>query len=140
MTRCLGLGSIALASACFSSGSSVDLAKGDEADPIVVTRECRGAPADPLHLATMTVEGDRLRVGVSYGGGCAPHAFAACWDGFILDSSPPLLHLEVHHEANGDSCDAHLSHDILIDVSDLPFDFASATIRHAGGTIELVGR
>jgi hypothetical protein len=138
MTRLLVPGAIVLA-ACTSRGTEVDLAKGDEADPVVVSRACEGAPDDPLHLATMAVDGKTLRVKVVYGGGCEEHAFAACWDGTVLDTAPPRLRLRVHHEANDDACDARLSHDVLIDVSDLPFDFSAAALVDPDGTIELLG-
>jgi hypothetical protein len=138
MTRLLILGTIVLA-ACTSRGTDVDLAKGDEIDPVVVSQACDRAPDDPLHLATMSVDGKTLRVKVVYTGGCEEHAFAACWDGTVLDSAPPLLHLRVHHEANGDTCEARLSHDVLIDVSDLPFEFSSAALVDPDGTIELLG-
>lgn len=139
MARLLILGSIVIA-ACTSRGAGVDLAAGDEADPVVVSRACRGAPDDPLNLTAMTVEGETLRVGVQYGGGCAAHAFAACWDGTVLDTAPPRLRLVVHHDGNGDACDALLSHDVLIDVSELGFAFDSAAVIDPAGTIELVGR
>jgi len=140
MTRLLCLGSIVIAAACTSPGSNVDLAKGDETDPVVVSTECRGAPADPLHLATMAVEGDLLRVTVVYTGGCAQHAFAACWDGLVQETAPPRTSLTLHHDANGDTCEARLSHEVLIDVSDLAFEIGSAALSDPDGTIQLVGR
>ncbi len=139
MLRLLGLGSIVIATAC-TSGADVSLAKGDAADPVVVSRACRGAPEDPLHLATIAVEGDRLRVTVSYGGGCAEHAFAACWDGIVQETAPPRTSLALHHDGNGDACDALISHDVLIDVSKLEFAIGLAGIADPAGTIELVGR
>lgn len=129
-----------IAAACTNRSAGVDLARGDEADPVVVSRSCGGAPADPLHLATMSIEGDLLRVRVAYGGGCEQHAFAACWDGLIQETAPPRTSLTVHHDANGDACDARLSHDVLIDVSGMAFAIGSAAIADPAGRIELVGR
>jgi hypothetical protein len=140
MLRWLGLASLTFSVACSGGGSNVDLATGDPADPVTVTRDCRGAPADPVHLASPTVEGALLRVKVEYGGGCEPHVFAACWDGLIRETAPPRTTLSVHHDGNGDACDALISHDVLIDVSELGLEIGAASIADPAGRIELVGR
>lgn len=125
--------------ACFAGGSNVDLASGTETDPVIVTRDCVGAPEDPVQLTAMSVEGDFLRVAVRFGGGCESHGFAACWDGLIRETEPPRTTLFMAHEGNGDSCDALISRDVLIDVSDLGFEIGSATVSDPAGRIELVG-
>ena len=128
-----------MAAACASRGD-LDLATGDEADPVTVSQACGGAPDDPLHLSAVALEGQRLRVTVSHSGGCAAHAYAACWSGLIQETAPPRTTLTLHHDANGDACDAHLSRDVLIDVSDLGFEIGAAAVIEPDGTIQLLGK
>jgi hypothetical protein len=137
--RVLGLG-VLLIAGCAIRGSNMDLATGDATDPVVVSRDCRGAPEDPVHLAAMVVDGDQLRVTVQHGGGCGEHTFAACWNGLIQETAPPRTSLVIHHDADGDACDAFLTHDIVVDVSALGFEIGSAAVLDPAGTIELVGR
>lgn len=130
------------AAACFPQ-SGAALATGEEADPVAITRECGRVPDDPIHLAAMSVEGNTLRVRVSYGGGCEAHEFAACWDGTVQDSNPGRLFLSLHHDGNGDACDAFITRDVLIDLSELSeigFEAASGTVLDPDGRIQLVAR
>jgi hypothetical protein len=140
MLRWLGLASIVIASACTTRGSTVNLARGDAADPVGISRDCRRAPNDELRLQEVALEGGMLRVTVQHGGGCAQHTYAACWHGVIQETAPPRTPLVIHHDANGDNCDALLTREILIDLADLDFEVGAAAIADPAGTIELVGR
>jgi hypothetical protein len=73
----------------------------------------------------MTIEADTLRVTVSYGGGCEEHEFAACWNGVITKTNPAALTLTLAHDANDDLCDAFITRDLFIDISELPDGFGS---------------
>jgi hypothetical protein len=121
-------------------GSHTPLATGDDGDPVTVSRDCRGAPDDEIHLEALAVDGERLRVTAVYGGGCEEHRFAACWDGTVLDSAPPQLRLHMRHDANDDGCDALVTREVVIDLSSLAFPFQSAALATPDGTIQLLGR
>ena len=55
------------------------------------------------------LEGDSLRVTVSYSGGCSEHSFAVA-------SSLAGTELWLRHDANGDSCEAYLTQDLYLPV------------------------
>jgi hypothetical protein len=85
----------------------------------------------------MTIENRVLRVSISYGGGCEEHTFAACWDGSISKSNPSTLSLTIHHDAHDDQCEAFITRDLFIDLSELPADFGSPQRGEAMNTIRL---
>lgn len=61
----------------------------------------------PFQLLDVRVEGDSLRVQVSYGGGCGEHVFELRSAGPTLRSMPPKQPLVVvHRSPGGDPCRA----------------------------------
>jgi hypothetical protein len=121
----------------------VNLARGDAADPVEISQDCRRAPKDELRLQEVAVEGGMVRLTVQHGGGCEQHTYAACWDGFFDDSLPGRAALVIHHDANGDMCDALLTREVLIDPAELAavgFEVGSAEIADPAGTIVVVGK
>lgn len=129
----LAIGSIALA-ACPSRGAELQL--GDETDPVIVTMgDCDGAPDDALIVASAAIQRGKafsVRAEVSYGGGCEDHFFAACWDGRIFETDPAHFNLVLRHDANDDLCDAFVTRDLVIDLSELPFPSGAAVANPAG--------
>jgi hypothetical protein len=107
-------------------------------DALSVQR-CQTGSSDPYALGNISVGGAELIADVQTGGGCAEHSFAVCWDGTIVDRSPPTVNLSLSHDAHGDTCHAVLSHDLRVELSPTfdgiarPFriDFTGAT-RVAG--------
>ena len=84
------------------------------------------APMDPLSIESATIQGDDLVLDVSYGGGCAAHVFAACWDGLFLESFPVQVHLGISHDANDDNCDALIHDEITFDLAPLAEAYTNA--------------
>ncbi|NLE49128.1 MAG: hypothetical protein GX614_12065 [Sandaracinaceae bacterium] len=76
-------------------------------------------PTDPFRLDAAKIVGDELHVDVGYGGGCKAHEFTLCWDGSFAESHPVQARLSLHHEANGDGCDAYISETRSFDLSEL---------------------
>jgi len=126
------------ATGCFGGGERALTVGGTSLDPVITTKACEGLPMDPYQLGeSMSVEATTLRVSVSYGGGCEDHTFAACWDGSIAQSDPESLLLTLAHDDHGDLCDAFVTRDLFIDISDLPAGFKSP-VRADADTIRLV--
>ena len=67
--------------------------------------------ADAFALNTATIEGDILKVNLSYGGGCASHQFTLVASNSFHESSPVQLPIYIAHNANGDPCEAYPTDD-----------------------------
>jgi cysteine-rich repeat protein len=74
-------------------------------------------PNDPLEISAATIEGDTLKVEVSYGGGCETHVIDMCWDGIFAESFPVQTWIALSHDGNDDSCDAWITEVRSIDLS-----------------------
>jgi len=74
-------------------------------------------PGDaPFTIDEATIAGRTLTVTVSYSGGCEEHDFVAWWSGALGTSAPPMVPLDLVHYGHGDSCEAALTEDVLIDL------------------------
>ncbi len=83
-------------------------------------------PSDPYEIDGAVIDGDHLVVSVGYGGGCAQHEFTACHGDFVEqpqdetpDIEPMRVSLSLGHNANGDTCEAYLQHDVRIELTGL---------------------
>ena len=75
------------------------------------------APADPVEINAVAIEGDILHIDLAYSGGCAEHILAGCWDGFFAESDPVQVWGFVSHDDMNDPCEAFPSDSIDIDLS-----------------------
>ena len=77
-------------------------------DPVdvgyAVEVDCSVIETDPVTVDYAYVENGDLVVGFTYDGGCEDHAFALCWGGDWIKTSPMKVGLDLHHDANGDAC------------------------------------
>lgn len=62
------------------------------------------------------IEGNTLRFGVEYSGGCTTHIFPGCFSDF-QESSPVQVNLVITHEYEADPCDAIVSEERSLDLS-----------------------
>lgn len=99
---------VVLAGGCASESVSSDA---------LSVQRCQTGASDPYALGIISVEGAELIADVQTGGGCAEHSFAVCWDGTIVDSSPPTVNLSLSHDAHGDTCHAVLSRDLRVELA-----------------------
>ena len=67
--------------------------------------------ADEFDLNTATIEGDILKVNLSYSGGCKSHEFTLVASDLFHESSPVQLSIYIAHNANGDTCEAYPTED-----------------------------
>lgn len=75
-------------------------------------------PNDPVYLHNLTLEGDCLKLKVSFSGGCRNHIFELV----KLDEEEEeegIAVLGLRHDAKGDICEAALTMDLSFDVSSL---------------------
>lgn len=75
-----------------------------------------GAPQDSVDIESVVVEGDALRVGLAYSGGCETHQFGLCWDGAFYLTNPAQIDVFVSHESHDDPCEAYPHEDLVFDL------------------------
>ena len=115
-------------------GEDTPFFAGSSTDPVLIDTTCDASSSDSsFGIGELAIQGDLLRIAVTYSGGCEDHEFSACWDGTFLESNPVQAQLAVHHEDNGDSCEAAITRDVFVDLSLLRSRFQNQT-----GTIEIV--
>ena len=73
-------------------------------------------PNDPLEIGSAAIEGDTLKVEVTYGGGCEMHVIDMCWDGNFAESFPVQAWIALSHDSNDDSCEALITEMRSIDL------------------------
>ena len=77
--------------------------------------------SDPFILNSISQNGSLVNINVSYSGGCSAHEFNLIWNGTISSSSDNSAKLDfiIQHNANGDNCEAWITEEITIDLTDL---------------------
>lgn len=71
---------------------------------------------DDYQLGEAAIEGDMLRVTVSYGGGCETHRFTLVLSNAVKMTDPPRIDATLAHEANGDACERWVTEDVVFDL------------------------
>lgn len=71
---------------------------------------------DAYTINAATLQGDTLRVNVSYSGGCETHAFTLVAEHRFLESLPVQLRVSLAHNANGDRCEALITEEYHFDL------------------------
>ena len=71
--------------------------------------------SDELLIDAAQIVDDTLVLAVGYGGGCETHEFTLCFGGFVLDTD--FVQLGVHHDANGDACEAFITEEQKFDLT-----------------------
>lgn len=74
---------------------------------------------DAYTINAATLEGDTLRINVSYSGGCETHAFTLVAEQRFLESFPVQLRVSLAHNANSDTCEAWITEDYHFDLTPL---------------------
>ena len=72
---------------------------------------------DGYVLNHAAISGDTLSVSVSYAGGCETHALTLVIAASFTESSPVQLPAALRHNANGDACEAWLTHSYAFDLA-----------------------
>ena len=91
---------------------------------------------DAFALDTATIEGDILKVNLSYSGGCKSHQFTLVASDLFHESSPVQLPIYIAHNANGDTCEAYPTEDYHFNLTPIK-DLYQKRYRQDAGTIIL---
>jgi len=117
----------ALLVACGGEASD-DFFLGTVDDPVLIDTSCDDSaqpPSAPLAIQGLELVGDAVEVQTSFSGGCGEHLFAVSGGCEFTASDPPQTTVILHHDAQGDSCEALVTQDVLVSLSSLR-DGASA--------------
>lgn len=93
---------------------------------------------DFTFIKSAGLNGDKLIMDISYGGGCRQHTFQLAWNGSVIKTNPPQIILTLSHNGNGDQCEAMLSERLQIDLSviiERPQDYL---LRISNGQTEII--
>jgi hypothetical protein len=72
-------------------------------------------------IKKVSLEGNTLRLSISYSGGCADHEFSLIGSKMISKSSPPQRGVTLFHNSNSDSCRELIEEEIAFDISDFAY-------------------
>lgn len=89
--------------------------------------------SDPYSFKSAAIEGDSLRLVVSYSGGCEEHEFELLTDKAYTKSAPPSLRLFLFHDAKGDACRSVVTDSLSYDLSPLQHPKSDSLKYHLKG-------
>ncbi|MYF98672.1 hypothetical protein F4212_05990 [Candidatus Poribacteria bacterium] len=90
---------------------------------------------DEFALNSASVDGDTLKVNLSYSGGCESHQFTLVASDSFLESFPVQLPIYIAHNANGDTCEAYPTEDYHFDLTQIKTMYQEAYRQEAGTII-----
>jgi hypothetical protein len=77
--------------------------------------------SDPISISDVRIEGNKMLIDVSYGGGCAEHQFQVIGSPMISKSLPPIRSIQLVHVANGDKCKMNVMKTLEVDLKELSY-------------------
>jgi hypothetical protein len=86
---------------------------------LLVERDPRALPGDPVDIVGGALEGDELVLSLRHPGGCRTHRFALHLLLPVPPAERPILDLNLSHDAGGDACEALLLPVLRIDLRPL---------------------
>lgn len=109
---------LALAAALTACGSQSPAAPSDPCpDCVRFTEGAADSLLDPAVIDEAVVDGDTLRLRVTYAGGCRDHEFALYAPPEFEDSPGVALSLYLRHDDRDDPCDAIVHRDLAFDLT-----------------------
>lgn len=135
------LASQAVTDANYDSGGATRGARMGAANPIKLKIDTSGMfsrKSDSFDIESLSLQGDLLKLVVSFGGGCQAHTFDVWTDNSLSLDQPPVIKLFISHDANGDRCEALLQQELLIDLSPIKAAFLKANPGQASGVVSVM--
>jgi hypothetical protein len=77
--------------------------------------------SDPISISDVRIEGNKMLINVSYGGGCEEHNFQVIGSPMISKSLPPVRAIQLVHVANGDKCKMNVMKTLEVDLKELAY-------------------
>ena len=79
-------------------------------------------PTDAAKITAVALEGNLLKINVTYQGGCQEHTFGLHGETAFLLSNPPQWSLYLSHNAHGDSCTENVGKRLSFDLTPMDKD------------------
>lgn len=96
-------------------------------------------PQDGVLLQNLSISDGCLTVDFEYSGGCVQnHRFDLVWDGTLLESFPPQVNLQLHHDSRGDLCKALIGTSLtrsLASIEDPAYHTIIVNVHAGNGTV-----
>lgn len=100
---------------------SKDTVQKNENDVIAASIGRIDQASDPISISAVRVEGNKMLIDVSYGGGCEDHQFQVIGSPMISKSLPPIRAIQLVHVANGDKCKMNVMKTLEVDLKELSY-------------------
>lgn len=88
--------------------------------------------SDPVTITGATVDGNTLKIDVSYSGGCKEHIFDLVGSFAIMKSLPAQRSIKLLHNSKDDTCREFIEQTVEFDISELAYS------KEAGSEIILL--
>lgn len=94
--------------------------------------------SDAFTMSEVTIEGDVLKIKVSYSGGAEEHGFKLYWNQIVARSYPGKTTINLKHNANGDTAEALLTETLEFDLTAIikPMIITVVTDHGDKGTVQ----
>lgn len=73
--------------------------------------------SDAFTMGAVSIEGDVLKIKVTYAGGVKEHEFALYWNQIVARSYPGQTSIYLKHNANGDNAEALITETLKFDLT-----------------------
>lgn len=83
--------------------------------------------SDPIYINSAEIKGNTLTLEVSYSGGCTEHSFEFIGSPVVMKSQPPKRTVKLVHHSQDDTCEEHISQQIVIDLKDIAYSQESGS-------------
>lgn len=78
-----------------------------------------GQASDPLEISSIAIEGNIMKIDVSYSGGCQVHSYDLVGSFAVMKSMPAQRSVQLVHRAKGDNCRTVIKETLRFDITDL---------------------
>lgn len=95
---------------------------------LLVAQIGKPAVSESYTIQEASINGNILRITVSYIGGCEEHQFELIGNPNIAKSLPPIRSIELVHKSNGDSCKAKMEETLRFNIANLAYKQESGSV------------
>ena len=93
--------------------------------------------SDSFYIDELEMQGDLLKLSVSYGGCCETHRFDLWTDNVLSQGQPPVVKLFIGHDSYGDPCEAGIQRHLWVDLLPIKTAFLKAHPGRDSGLVSI---
>ncbi len=95
---------------------------------LLVAQIGKPAVSESCTIQGASINGNILRITVSYIGGCEEHQFELIGNPNIAKSLPPIRSIELVHKSNGDACKKKIEETLRFNLANLAYKQESGSV------------